>query len=762
MKAKIENVELFREKLRTGICFFTGAGFSTLPDKDGKKLPTATILAKEIAQKFDVDDTFDDDLSYIAEQCPPNELDDYLREKFTITSYNPLYSVLNKIRIKTFVTTNIDNIVRKVINDGNTYYINNIREYGAPTYNPYELTYIPLHGDVLDKNSTLYFKKLELTQVTTENKDLFDTMYAHLVKQAVLFIGYSFNDGGVMEVITKLLKNGCHDIWVQCLPSDKKNIAFFHNKGCNIIESDTESLLKWIEDQGNLINVSDDSRSTNISELKRYQIPSLTDIPAVQNTEYFQQGNTHWYPILVNVPYERKEVNQVYNEALKFKNVIIIGDRFTGKTTMLMQSALKVNAEIKLYIDTPRLEEAKFICKNLEKDTAWIFVQNCTADIEAFKLLASQQNLYVVGTSNDYQYETVRHLIDNEVKYRVVNISELTKSEALAIFNKIPKGLKNNQFKYKDAKHSNDKYSMLEFVGLNVSKSLSKRKISFMLHEILESDYRIFDIIALTAYLSENYSALSYDIVASYFNILVYPNAYELVKKAQEHLKSYYYDNLEMYEDYYILRSKLFATNTKDLLLKEFKEQYSKVVEKFIKNVSTYSILRYDIFRRKGYDAELFYRLFSYEKSNDLFEFLFENNSNCYTLQQWALCRMKFAHYKEAFADIDRALSIAPNNFSIQNSQAIILFEANKNDHSEIALKSLKEAMGILQECYKNDKRKIYHAQKFAEFALILKRTHNCSDYILEATNWLNEISNEQGENITQKTKDLLHKLKVS
>ena len=108
MKVKIDNVELLREKLHTGICFFTGAGFSSLPDKNGKKLPTAKILAQDIVDKFEIDNVFDDDLTYISEQCPPDELDKFLREKFTVTSYNPLYKVLNKVKIKTFVTTNID------------------------------------------------------------------------------------------------------------------------------------------------------------------------------------------------------------------------------------------------------------------------------------------------------------------------------------------------------------------------------------------------------------------------------------------------------------------------------------------------------------------------------------------------------------------------------------------------------------------------------------------------------------------------------
>ena len=198
MTIKIDNASLLAEKLCTGISLFTGAGFSLLPDQHGKTLPKGLELAQELVKKFDIDEIYEDDLTYISEQCPKEELDSFLRKRFTVTSYNPLYKVLNKIKINTYVTTNIDNILRSAVRDGNMYYINNMREYGAPMNNPNELYYIPLHGDVLDKNSNLYFSKSELTQVTTENKDLFDAMYTRLSKDAVLFIGYSFKDGGVM------------------------------------------------------------------------------------------------------------------------------------------------------------------------------------------------------------------------------------------------------------------------------------------------------------------------------------------------------------------------------------------------------------------------------------------------------------------------------------------------------------------------------------------------------------------------------------
>lgn len=759
MTIKIDNASLLAEKLCTGISLFTGAGFSLLPDQQGKTLPEGLELAQELVKKFDIDEIYEDDLTYISEQCPKEELDSFLRKRFTVTSYNPLYKVLNKIKINTYVTTNIDNILRSAVRDGNMYYINNMREYGAPMNNPNELYYIPLHGDVLDKNSNLYFSKSELTQVTTENKDLFDAMYTRLSKDSVLFIGYSFKDGGVMKVVTELIRNGCHDIWIQCMPTDKKNIVFFKNKGCNIIEADTEALLKWIEAQENVKSKDMISQNSLCESLKAYRIPSLSDVPAIQNAEYLQKGNTDWYPILVNVPYERKEVNLLYNEALRKKHAILIGEKFTGKTTVLMQTALKVVADIKLYLDAPRVEEAIFVCGQIQSQKAWIFIHNCTADIEAFKVFTAQPNLYVIGSSNEYQYETVRHLIDNEISYSTINVSELSQSEAREIYNKVPTGLKGTVFKYKSPKNNDDKYSMLEFVGNNIVNSFTKRKIASMLDEMLKKNKMIFEIITLTAYLSENYSALSYNILASYFNIPVYPNAVELVKQAKEYLRSYAYDSMDVYEDYYLLRSKLFATNTRELLIRNHKTAYAAIIEKFIKTVSSFRILRYDIFRRKAYDAELFSKLFSYEQSNEIFSLLYQKNPNCYTLQQWALCKMKFKHYKEAFADIDHALSLAPNNFSIQNSQAIILFEANKYDYSETALNSLKEAMSILRDCYNNDKRKIYHSQKFAEFAIILQEKHNCKDFIEDAKKWILETIQEQGENISKKTKELKARL---
>lgn len=197
-------------------------------------------------------------------------------------------------------------------------------------------------------------------------------------------------------------------------------------------------------------------------------------------------------------------------------------------------------------------------------------------------------------------------------------------------------------------------------------------------------------------------------------------------------------------QDYFILRSKLFAINARNILIEKFKEEYGLIIKNFILNESFFNILRYDIFRRKAYDANFFHSLFSYDEAMGIYNNLYDIDKNPYTLQQKALCRGLFGDYLNAFIDIDKALSCKPNNFSFKNSQAILLFESNCANHDANSIDSMKQAMKVLEQCYHNDKRKIYHAQKFAEFAITMHNSYGCSDYLKKAQDWLIEMTQER------------------
>lgn len=89
----------------------------------------------------------------------------------------------------------------------------------------------------------------------------------------------------------------------------------------------------------------------------------------------------------------------------------------------------------------------------------------------------------------------------------------------------------------------------------------------------------------------------------------------------------------------------------------------------------------------------------------------------------------------------------------------ICKFEANKDKDTDDALQALKEAMAILEQCYTSDKRKIYHAQKYAEFALIFLKKHGEKGFVEKAYRWINELL-ESKESTSKKTRKLFAALK--
>lgn len=746
MSIHIQNEALFKDKLQKGICVFAGAGFSTLESPSGKKLPVGDELCKEVISHFHLDLSVEDGLSYVSEFCPESEYQKFLRNYFTVSDYNPLYNVLNRVNLKAFITTNIDNIIRLVTENGNRYYLKNIREYGATIGGPNELLYIPLHGDVTNLSSKLYFGKFELSDVDLENGDLFSQMGGILSTSPVLFWGYSFNDSGVLRVIKKIIERNPSNIWVQVRPEDTRNKKLFEGKGCNIISADTESLLRWIDNNCVNLDVSDEN-PINDKSLNKYKIPTITDIPIVPSEDFYRKGVTEWYPIIQGIPYERKAVIEAENNALQYKNVIISGCHFSGKTTILMQLARKVDCVNKFYVHGITKEEASFIVKQTNGQTTWIFYNDCCSDVDAFLVFAKSANIKVVGASDDYLLETVRHILSNAVTYKIVNCSEIDEEEAQRMYNKLPEGIREPSFKYKT--QSDEKYSMFEFISNNIHGAFTEKHIASIFRELKKQSPDLFFVVAMASYMSRNSSAISYQNVAHLLGINVYPDAFEQVNIAKEYLRQFnsaLSDDTE-YQDYFVIRSKVFNYCADDILIKEFRKEYGKMIRWVVTQESQYSILRYDIFRRKAFDSELFSRVFLYEEAIRIYKYLYERDRNPYTLQQMALCQSSFGDYQNAFASIDLAVSERPGNFSFKNSQAIILFESNHKNHVPESVKYMKQAMQILEQCYEDDKRKLYHAQKYSEFALILSDQYEIDDYLEMALKWLVEMTeNDQSE----------------
>ncbi len=641
MRIRIDREDLFREKLLSGINLFTGAGFSCLSDIDGNKLPIADELCPEICAKFNLSyEVFGNDLENICALANEDELQDYLRKKFTIYKINEKYMLLNKINLLSFVTTNIDNIIHLAIESGNRYYLKSLTYYGAVRKEHAELCYIPLHGEVMNHEKSLYFGKFDLATADQANSDLFQQATLKLRNTPTLFWGYGFHDSGVLRTIQKLLTYGPQDIWIQCRPTNEKQIKLFEGLGCNIIVSDTEQLFEWIDKNISEENLSRDKidLKQNLS-LKKFFVPTINQVPAVQAVDYYVKGITQWYSVLTQQAVELDIVNDVYDAYIKNKNIVIIGTDFSGKTTTLMQLALKINTLNKLFVSNLTPEKSKFIINNLAGTEATIFVDNCEADMVAYKILGQAENIRTIATATDYTFEASKHLLEDLI-VKPIYIKDFTQDQARRFYNAIDKTLRQTVFMYKDK--DNEKFSMLEMMLKNINNSLGKDRIRQVLLKVLNSNKSAFETVALAIYLSGNNSSLSTDILFSYFNCNTYNDIKKYVNEANGLLRelNVSVDFCENDQDYYDVRSKLFLYHGKLLLGEdnELKLSYAEVINRFLRVVSPYKVYRYDLFRRSAYDAKLYYSLFE-KKANDIYARLYDYDLNPYTLQQWALCR---------------------------------------------------------------------------------------------------------------------------
>ena len=734
---KVDYEELFRAKLLSGINLFTGAGFSCLPDCDGNRLPIGNELSDEIKKYFNIADCDGmelEDISAILENNSSQIFQDYLRKRFHVEKYNPLYDSINKLNLKSYITTNIDNLIHCIMDNSSKYYLRSSVQYGASKNAPNEIQYVPLHGDITDIESHLYFGKFDLSMADQYNHNLFEIMYSITEKYPTLFWGYSFRDDGVKKVLAKILPDKRQDIWVVCREEGNMS-TFFRSLGCHIIIASTDELLDWIN-KNIYEEVREDAQDGLPMCLKEFFVPSLNSVAIIPRKDYYLNSITNWYNVISKHAYDRKELSEIENLYISNKNIIIDGIPFSGKTSILMQLALKIEAPHKLFCHDLTVESSNYIIKNLSKvNECVIFVDECSDDILAYACLAKAHNIKTIATTDSFGFESSKHLM-SDVEYKKIEIDELSKSEAQGIYNKIPENIREDVFTYKD--NVDERFGMLEMMSKNVHGILSERKVQDILSKAYKKNIKVFDIIAVTAYLTSNKSLASLDIFLSYFEE-PYDKVLEYISQAQELLADISLEKETSDSGYYVLRSHLFATKANDLLLNRFREPYAKVIKRFIKNTNSFRIYNHYIFRRSAYDATFFYKLFKNE-AGDVYKSIYEYDESAYTLQQWALYYLKRGEYLKAFSKIDDAITLKPNNFSIQNTHAIILFEANKDIRSMEAIEEMNHAMSILADCYKSDRRKVYHAQKFAEYAMFLNSELNDSKYLETAMDWIDHI----------------------
>ena len=196
-------------------------------------------------------------------------------------------------------------------------------------------------------------------------------------------------------------------------------------------------------------------------------------------------------------------------------------------------------------------------------------------------------------------------------------------------------------------------------------------------------------------------------------------------------------------QDYYTPRS---TTVSEAVLRRVPKRHLRRMLLRFHEQVGRHRIVRYDVFRRRGYDHAIISRAFdNWRQGMEFYDRRYREDRSPYMKQHGALYLMKKKRFNEAFQWIDEAVTeTRGQNFSIRNSHARVLFEVNANkDHRDPMVRAmLFQSMEVLSECYSSDRRKTYHAVAFTDQAQRLAEIyglHEVEQHLRRALAWLDE-----------------------
>ena len=303
----------------------------------------------------------------------------------------------------------------------------------------------------------------------------------------------------------------------------------------------------------------------------------------------------------------------------------------------------------------------------------------------------------------------------------------------------------------------NENISLLEIVFFASTNAQIKERISGYIKDLAEFKDEKLKIDLLELYTLVNYTsscgipatmAMLYfyfgDLIENYEDIIYALKKMNkiIVETTDEELK------IDESQDYLIMRSKLFAEKSIFLIPPEI---FAHVLEKFLDKVSPHAIYRYDIFKRKAYDADFTRRAFSKTRGIQFYEKLLLQNSNPYVRHQYSIFLQRKGDINLAWEQIDRAHTECQKKiFSIANTHAIIMFEKNmaveaKNEKElDIQKNTIGRSFSTLEYCLSQDIRVSYHALTYARNAIRyyekFGKDEFSESYIDSATVQLNSI----------------------
>jgi tetratricopeptide (TPR) repeat protein len=750
----IENQHTLQKALAEGINLFLGAGFSVLAkDAAGTALPVGGQLTKELTQEFNLTET--DGLSLpqlctILESEREGQLREYLRQRFTVRSFDSRYGALAKMAIRTVFTTNIDDLLYKIYAEVETHYINDVTSRGAAFGERTAIDYVPLHGSVVQADDKFTFSATDLATAFSSDPDRWHLLTGSLQAFPTLFWGYSLADAGTLQAISSSASSGRphQEKWMCLRTADAASSRYFKALGFHIIVADTRELLDYLGTLTRPMGGTGKVAKPTATLFREYAIPPAGTVPVRPLRDFYLGAAPSWSDIYSNALCKTSHYGAIVESINSGKHTVVLGIPACGKTTLMMQVAAGYPFRgHKLVCDALTVEKAEVLCRHIGDDPGLIFLDNCSDSIDALNMLAAHPKLSVVGFDRDHNYETGSHKI--KVKLNILGITDLTPKDQQDVVKAIPSSLRRPRFIQPNVE-AGVTPSLYELLQANLTAPSLHTRYHNLLRKLGADQAILHDYLVMCSYVHSCRTPVSFDMALAFLRgtVTEATGVYDITTTVASLIPDYVGELADSEQDYFMPRS----TFVSEAILDEVApEALRRVLLRFHSNVTPYRICRFDIFRRRAFSADLAKRAFpNWEEGQAYYDRLYQRDKSPYLLQQAALYSASKSRYSEAFALIDKAvLEAGPKVFSIRNSHAIILFEANIRHAvggDEQIRATLDRSLAILTDCHAADMRKQYHAVKFGDLALRYWDVYGdtrATRYLDTAREWLREEASE-------------------
>ena len=753
---RIESKTQFMNHVRNGINLLIGAGFSIgAKDINGHRLPLGNELLNELKEKFPKIKNFNvlSKASLILEKSSKQEFYDYLRCRFDVSEFDEVYNVLPLLNIKSIYTTNIDNLMYKIYQN-QTKYINTTIINGSEN-GENVLNYSPLHGCINFPNKGYIFSNIGIsTAFSNANRD-WSSLKHEFSRQPLLICGWSFSDSDVIEGLYG--DNGIdrnNEKWVLIREEDEAEIEYYKALNFHIIVGDILDLLAEIK-----TNLPMQYEYNIKSEfLQQYAPPrDASEITSYELKAFFQGDGPQWAYFFSGNLYETSYFRKIRDNILENKDLFIIGIPASGKSTIMYQLLYSFRNDNRTnYLVGPTEAAARAYINIVGNSKRILFIDDAFRDVRAINLLLSQNNIQIIRFDRDYTFEKQfnylmrnNNTLDRVKKLALIDVTEVNQYDIQGIIDSIPADLRVSR----PRTLIQDK-TIFSILNINMRDPRFEKRFVDKINQLQEENPIALELFVMICYVHSCGVPVSFDMIMAYLNDYSrdYKKIYQYIKEVGKIIcecsenEDFSYLNVNLKEqNYYKSRSRYFA----DLIIREIPDDtglLKKVMTTFIDNVSPYKICRFDVFKRNAFDSEYAFKAFkNIVDGENYYEKCTVIDDSEYIYQQAALYFAKFRKYKLAFHWIDKAKHLDRyNKFSIENTHAIISFNANYDVEDDLAAvkEALLQSLNKLKKCYDGDDRKLIHALAFSD--LVRKYcnkfgNHEMKEYVIQAKYWLSQ-----------------------